>query len=225
MNLGEYLTALRRRIFGATLVLLVCVGSAVALSVNEDPVYQARSSVFLTVPHGQTVGELVQGSTYAQSVVRSFASVATMPIVLDPVIERLDLSRSARTLAHSVTALAPQDTVIIEVTVDDESPSLAADIANAIASELSATADKLAPHSDVGSAVTVTTVEEAQPPTVPTSPNTRLNVAIGVVLGLVLAVLYAAARELLADLARPEDDTHVARNEGRVLVESQAARH
>src|SRR3712207_6063204 len=105
MDPSDYLQALRKR-WALILVLSVLGASAgIAMAATTTPVYRATTKVFVSLEGGQTVQELVQGSTYTQNLVQSYVALATMPVVLDPVIEDLGLDTNARTLARSITEI------------------------------------------------------------------------------------------------------------------------
>lgn len=197
MGLMEYLSAIRQR--WLTIAIVVVLGAGIGLTIGKltTPTYRATSEVFVTVSSGENVGELVQGSTFTQNIVQSYAQLATTPIVLDPVIEKLSLNTTARHLAKRIQVDSPVNTVIIKISVDAINPEEAAEIANAIAAELPRTVNKLMPHTTSGSQISLTTVAQAHVPGFPISPNTKLYAAIGVVLGGMIGVLFAVILRLL----------------------------
>ena len=201
----EYLRTIGRR--WIVIVLLGALGlvAAWAYASSVAPLYKSTSSVFVSSERGETTSELVQGSTFSQNLVQSYAQLATMPAVLDPVIKQLNLDTSAGQLASSVVAATPLNTVIIEITVSSESPARAAATADAITTSLSTLVQNLAPKGpDNAPSITLSTVSEAQVPTAPYAPNTRLLLVTGLAGGLALGVIYALARELLDTRVRGE---------------------
>ncbi|MDQ3735755.1 MAG: polysaccharide biosynthesis tyrosine autokinase [Actinomycetota bacterium] len=207
MQLRRFLTVLGRR--WLTVLFLTMVGAAVAagFSFLTAPVYASHASVFFSIQFGTSASELVQGATYTQNSVTSFATLATKPIVLDAVIEDLGLETSAGALAQRVVAIAPLDTVLVEITVNDFSPEDAAAIAGAIADELSATVERLSPRDASG--VATVQAEIVAPATIersPVSPNISLNFAAGILLGLAAGVGLAFARETLDTRVRGAAD-------------------
>jgi succinoglycan biosynthesis transport protein ExoP len=208
LELSEYTTALRKRWYVIALAALIGGGIGFADAKLTDPTYQATAKVYVAPAGGETVGDLVQGSTYAQKLVLSYAELATMPIVLEPVAERLDLDTTSRELARSVSAATPLDTFIIEIAATSGTPEGAASLANAVANQLGDTVSSLSPGA-AGPGVDLTTVSPADPPEFAFAPNTRMITATGLALGLALGVLAAIAMALLdtrvrtaADIAR-----------------------
>jgi succinoglycan biosynthesis transport protein ExoP len=223
---------LRRRwpvvVAGALLGLLVGGGYAATAPVT----YRTQASVFFSLKAGGSASDLVQGSTYAQNQVESFAKLATTPAVLQPVIDELSLDESTTDLAAQVDASVPVGTVIIDVGVTDGSAERAARLANAIAGSLTTVVEGIAPKDDDGkSTVAGTTVAPAGVPSTTASPNVPLDVAAGLVAGLLvgfgLAWLWEAVDTRVRDAEAVADVTDRpllgavgawSRGSGRVVV-------
>ncbi|UUI72741.1 polysaccharide biosynthesis tyrosine autokinase [Cellulomonas xiejunii] len=192
MELDEYLLALRKRWF--VIAVLAVVGGALAWAYAQSitPAYRASASVFASVNEANSANELVQGSTFVQNSVTSFGRLASMPAVLDPVIDELDLDTTAKALSSRVTANNPLNTVILEISTTDPDPGLAAAISNAVARQLAVTVQDLSPRTETGqSAIELTLVAPAVAPAVPFEPNTRFLTASGMAAGAVLGVALA----------------------------------
>jgi succinoglycan biosynthesis transport protein ExoP len=198
MELREYLGIVRKRWLSVLITALTFLAATSVVTLALPEKYTATTEVFFAVPAGESVSEFAQGTTFAEKQMTSLSEVATSPLVLQPVIDRLALSVTPRELAKSISATVPADTVIIEVAATSEDPVLAARTANAIAEELSAVAGRLSPKRPDGTeAVRATILETAQVPTEPSSPNTIRNVVLGLVLGLLTGVGIAILRQVL----------------------------
>lgn len=198
MEPAEYLAALRKHWLVVAVLAVLGFGAAYAWSQTLPPSYRTTSSVYVTVPQTTSVGELVQGSTYAQASIESYAQLATKPYVLDPVIDRLDLDTDARSLARSVTATSPLNSKILEISAVAGDPDKAASIANAVSTQLATAVEDLEGEGADGAPnVEITVVAQAAPPSYAFSPNTKLNAATGMAAGLVLGVVLALARTVL----------------------------
>ncbi len=194
----DFLSILRKRWLSVVVATVLGLGLVASLSLTATPVYQARASVYFSLPYANTASELSQGSNYTQSQMLSYTSLATTPAVLGPVIEQLQLGVTPSQLADSVLATAQPETVLIEIQASNPSPQLAADIANRVAVELGAVAKQLSPKAADGRpAIDASTVAAAAVPSTPASPSTRRNVAAGGAAGLFLGVLLAVLREML----------------------------
>lgn len=203
----EYLRSIVRRWQVVLLLGVLGAAGAYAYATSLPSLYRATSSVFVSSPRGETTNELVQGFTFTEKLVQSYSRLATMPAVLQPVIDSLELDTTPAALASSVTSSTPLNTVIIEVTVVNRSPEQAALIANAITKSLSETGQDLAQEGPSGApSVALETVSTAQPPSRPFSPNTVLIVLTGLLVGLGVGVAYAVLREMLDTRVHDEKD-------------------
>lgn len=207
MEPRDYLTALRRR--WPVIVGLGLLGGLIALAYASTlpTLYKATSSVFVSTSRGETTSELVQGSTFTQANVQSYARLATMPIVLEPVIAKLDLDISPPALARAITVDTPLNTVIIEITASSPDARESAEIADAVTDALSDAVAQLAPEGPDGQpAIAMTTVATAGVPTAPYAPNTRFIVLTGTLAGLVVAFMFAIAFQAFDTRVRNADD-------------------
>jgi capsular exopolysaccharide synthesis family protein len=140
--------------------------------------------------------------------VKTYSDLVATPIVLLPVIGSLGLGITADELAKQVTAAAPIDTSIIQITVTDTDPVRAADIANAASQSLTAVVADIETPAAVGSVspVKLTRAQQAEVPSKPVSPNVPLNIALGGLIGLFLGVALAVLRETMETRIRNERD-------------------
>lgn len=204
MNLTRYwkvVIASWRLIGICGLIGLVLAG---AYTFTATAQYKATAGVYFYLSGGDSTSQLVQGSTFAQNQVRSYALLAEQPVVLDPVIKQLNLPYTSTQLARTVTTNVPLDTVVLEITVTNPSAEESAAIANAIANQMGAAVSGLSPSSTNANATTVkaSTVAPAQVPQFPSSPNKRLDIALGVILGLIVGVAIAVIREVTNNKVR-----------------------
>lgn len=194
MSVSDVLRVFQR--YWALIVLLTAVGLSVAaamLTFVIKPSYEATSRLFVSTQSLGTANELLQGSTYTQARMASYAQIAGDPIVLDPVIEQLGLDTTADALASQVTATAETNQLIINITVKDGDPQLAADIVNSVAENLSEViAEKIeAPLAGSDAIVNVTTTRTAQPPAEPSWPTPWLLLTAGGLIGLLAGIGFA----------------------------------
>jgi polysaccharide biosynthesis transport protein len=207
VELKDYIRIIRKRwriIIAAMLVVLAGAALATALS---PKVYEATTQLFVSTSGGNDSSALLQGSSFTQQRVKSYADVITTPKVLDPVIAALKLNTTAEKLATHVTATVPLDTVLIEVAVTDASPRVAAEVANSVGEQFTNTVADLESVADgKSSPVKVTVVSVPTVPTAPISPKPTRNLALGVVLGLLLGLGLALLRDLLDTTIKGEKD-------------------
>lgn len=199
MTLHDYIAALRK--YWAVIVLLAVAGAglAYAYAQSQPNQYRAQSSVIVIPARGDNVSELVQGSNYVRNLVQTYTELAISPLVLNPVLNRLDLDMSPSSLGRSVTVETALDSTIIRISATSTDPVQAQEIANAVAEELS---DAVAEVSPVGAdgepAVRIRTISEAGVPTVPFAPNPQQTALIGLLVGAAIGAVFAVLRRLLA---------------------------
>ncbi|MDJ0336167.1 polysaccharide biosynthesis tyrosine autokinase [Salinibacterium sp. G-O1] len=207
VELRDYIRILRKSWVLIVLLTLVAVSAAAVYSIVKTPEYSASTRVFVSSQSADSTTELLQGSSFTQSRVKTYSSLVTTPIVLLPVIASLGLDVTAEELAQRVSASAQLDTTLIEINVTDEDPVVAADIANATSQSLTAVVSKIeTTEGSTGSPVKLTRVEDATVSTIPVSPNIPLNIALGALVGLAIGVGLAVLREVLDTRIRNERD-------------------
>ena len=207
LELRDYLRILRRNwilILAATLVGLLCSGAA---SVLTKPTYTSETQLFVAIQSSGSVQELAQGNTFSQARVQSYVKTVASPVVLQPVIDSLGLNVTAEELAEEVKANTDLNTVLINISVSDNSPVQAAAIAQAVASSLIKAVDTLEqPKTGGTSPVSLSVIKPAVAPAVPSAPNTRINLLVGFVVGITLGISGALLRTTLDNRIRGEAD-------------------
>lgn len=213
MELKDYLRILQRSWMLVAACALIGLLIAGAASLLDKPTYTSETKLFVALQKSDSVSELQQGNAFTQARVLSYVKTATTPVVLQPVIDSLGLDVTARDLATKVSATSEANTVLISISVSDESPVQAAAIAQAVSSSLIDIVNELEKPSQGGtSPVKLSIVTPAVAPTSPASPNVRLNLILGTLGGLGIGLAIAVLRAVLdtrvrgaADVARVTD--------------------
>lgn len=198
---------LRRHWIAIVACTLLGVVVSATITLLMRPAYSSQTQLFVAIQSSGSVAELQQGNTFTQARVQSYVETARTPAVLQPVIDRLGLEESPAELASRVTAYADLKTVLITITVSDESPVQAAAIAQGVADSLIATVGDLeSPDSGGVSPIKLSVVMPAVAPTTPASPNMKQNLAAGLLAGLVLGVVFAVVRSAIDTRVRTIND-------------------
>jgi capsular exopolysaccharide synthesis family protein len=198
MELRDYIRILRKGWLLILVATLVGLGVAASLSITQAPTYEAKSEVFVSTQAASSNSDLQQGNTAVLARMTTYVSLATTPLVLDQVIESLDLNSDSSSLARKVTASNPLNTTLVQITVIDPQPQRAANLANAVASSLTATVETIETPTGVdASPIKLTRVRDASVPLAPVSPNVPLNLLLGAVLGLAIGVGGSTLRNVL----------------------------
>lgn len=207
MELKDYLRILRRNwivVVACTLIGLLCAGAASFLT---RPNYISETKLFVALQNSASVSELQQGNVFTQARVQSYVETVGTPSVLQPVIDSLSLETTPALLSQKITANSDANTVLISISVSDESPVQAAAIAQAVGSSLVRTVDELErPSRGSTSPVKLSIVTPAIAPTTPSSPNARLNLILGFLAGTTAGVVAAVLRSILDTRVRGEAD-------------------
>lgn len=198
MNISSYGQIARRNALILLILLVLAIAAGLLVSLLQTPQYKSTAVAYVTTQQATNLNDLAQGVSFSQEVVHSYATIIPTPLVLEPVVKQLNLKTSAIDLADEVDVQVPLDTVVLQITVTDPSPTQSARIANAIASTLTSTVSTLTPPTaDSVEPVRVTVAQRAVPPTSPSVPNTALNLGVAVVVAIALAVFIAVLRDAL----------------------------
>lgn len=205
-SLPRLIAVLRKSWIAIVAATIVGGAAAFGLSAITTPTYASTSTLYFTLNQGNSASDLVQGSTYTQNQMLSFARLATSSRVLEPVIQQLNLETTPRELARSVKVSIPQDTVTLEVTMTDTVPERAAEVANSIASSLTNVVGEIATGGAGGAAtVAAELIDVAVVPTVQSSPNKPRDALLGMLLGFAASTAIALVVALADTRVRNED--------------------
>ena len=132
--------------------------------------------------------------------VKDYKEIILSQDVLAKVISDLKLNMQPSALAKKITVTVPTDTRIVSIAVSDGDAKEAARIANSLRQ---VAAEKIIAVTKVAD---VTTLEEAEIPNAPSSPNIRRNTLIGFLAGGVFVSVVILVVEVLDDrVKKPED--------------------
>ena len=139
----------------------------------------------------------LQAGTY---LVKDYKEIILSQDVLAKVIDDLKLNVQPSALAKKINVTVPTDTRIVSIAVSDGDAKEAARIANSLRQ---VAAEKIIAVTKVAD---VTTLEEAEIPNAPSSPNIRRNTFIGFLAGGVFISVVILVVEVLDDrVKKPED--------------------
>ncbi|GCB54897.1 polysaccharide biosynthesis tyrosine autokinase [Rhodococcus erythropolis] len=202
MDVRDYLKILQARWKIVVVVTVVVILGALGASLIATPVYQASTRLFVSTSTGTTVNEAYQGNQLSQQLVTSYAKLLTGETLAQRTIDAVGSDRlgglSAAEISSKVTATSAPDTVLLDLSVQDASPELAREIANALSDEFVVMVKDLGTPANGGTAPARVVVEQrAQTPAEPVSPKTSRNVALGAAIGLLLGIGLAVVRDRL----------------------------
>lgn len=196
------LKTLWKRKFSIVLVALVfaiaAFGYSAFLAKKE---YQSTSRIYVVSRQNQDNNALTNSDLQAGSyLVKDYREIILSQNVLSQAIEELKLDMTPAELSKKISVSVPTDTRILSITAKDGNPKEAARIANGLRN---VAAEKIIAVTKVSD---VTTLDEAEVPQSPSSPNIRRNVLLGFIAGAGLMVVLMVVVEVLDDrVKRPED--------------------
>ena len=196
------LKTLWKRKFSIVLVALVfaiaAFGYSAFLAKKE---YQSTSRIYVVSRQNQDNNALTNSDLQAGSyLVKDYREIILSQNVLTQAIEELKLDMTPAELSKKISVSVPTDTRILSITAKDGDPKEAARIANGLRN---VAAEKIISVTKVSD---VTTLDEAEVPQSPSSPNIRRNVLLGFIAGAGLMVVLMVVVEVLDDrVKRPED--------------------
>lgn len=201
MDLPDILHTLGRR--WALVVSGLALGTAASCAqlAFTTPTYDATARLYVTVASSDagSTTDIVQGGNAAEQRVRSYVDIITTPRVLQAAIDDLGLDTTAQDLSQRVRASSPNETVLLNLTVNDTSAARAAATANAISKSFTALVSDDLEQASTGSTspVSIRTVQPAVVPKERATPQTTKTLFLGVGGGLAVGVLGALLRDLL----------------------------
>lgn len=213
-NLREEVEIDLKQIFFAVLdkfAIILMVGILVGMAAFTysqyfvDCVYKATSKVY--IQQNNDGSESKQGVSSSEVVVASYLAQDYAEFIVDHevmelVIEEMNLAITPNALAGKVTINNPEDTRILEISVTDTNPELAAEIADTIAKK----AREYINYTIMNDVDIVTVYSSALVPTSPVSPNVRRNTVIAALVGMVLVVIVVAVRFIVDDTIKTQED-------------------
>ena len=163
--------------------------------------YQSTSRIYVVSRQNQDNNALTNSDLQAGSyLVKDYREIILSQNVLTQAIEELKLDMTPAELSKKISVSVPTDTRILSITAKDGDPKEAARIANGLRN---VAAEKIIAVTKVSD---VTTLDEAEVPQSPSSPNIRRNVLLGFIAGAGLMVVLMVVVEVLDDrVKRPED--------------------
>ena len=196
------LKVLWKRKFSIILVALVFAiatfGYSAFLAKKE---YQSTSRIYVVSRQNQDNNALTNSDLQAGAyLVKDYREIILSQNVLSQAIEELKLDMTPAELSKKINVSVPTDTRILSITAKDGDPKEAARIANGLRN---VAAEKITSVTKVSD---VTTLDEAEVPQSPSSPNIKRNVLLGFVAGAGLMVVLLVVVEVLDDrVKKPED--------------------
>ncbi|MFV2020856.1 polysaccharide biosynthesis tyrosine autokinase [Micromonospora sp. LOL_023] len=228
MELRDYLDAVRKRWWWVVAAVTVAVGAAMLVNARATPQYATSVTFFVSTSSGQGAVAAYQGGLFSQQRVKSYSGLLTGDRLAGTVVSRHSLGLTPGEVQARISARPVPDTVLLQATVTDSSPSRSEQIAGAVAREFVDLVQRL--ETSPGSDEPAVSVEVVAGPLLhpdPVSPQPARNMGLGLFIGLLAGVGLALLRGLLDTTVRTVEqlqDVAAAAVLGTIPLDSTARR-
>ena len=165
------------------------------------PQYTSETSVYVLTRADQNSNTVTSSDLTAGSqLTNDYKELVTSRPVLEQAINVVGVDMTTDQLADKVKVTVNTNTRIMHISVSDENPRIARNLANAVRE---AVASQIISVMDMDS---VNVVEEANLPISPSSPNLVRNALVGGVLGFVLMAAFIILQTILDDTIKSAAD-------------------
>lgn len=190
MLVSDVYRTLWRRKFFVLLVVGFVVAAAFLLTSRQTKMYTSYSLIRVQqkVSENDVLGALVTGERLA----RTYERIAETYAIREIVNEGLPEGVSSGNAVIDVRQLSNLE--LLQIAVSDPDPATAEAVANEVPPALSRFIKDTGTFRD-----TITVVERAGRPAIPSSPNLRLNITLALILGLILGGALALLKEGVSD--------------------------
>ena len=202
IDLLELLRVLCSKI-GYVILAALALGLLMVLvsKVLMKPQYESTTKMYVLSKQDSNSSTVTSGDLQASSLLtKDYAELIQSRQVAETVIAQLNLELTYEEFLKKITVTTQNDTRILSITVKDEDPYVASQIADAIRV---AAADHI---QNVMNTEAVNVVDEANIPDEPVSPNVMKNGMIGAVAGAFIAIVIIIVVYLTNDTIQTSED-------------------
>lgn len=203
ISLQELFRTLRKRLaMIAILTALAITISGVISFLVLTPIYQASTQILVNQEKVDATALNPANIQTDLQLINTYNVIIKSSAILDKVIDQLDLNTTADALNRQITVNSEQNSQVVNITVQDENPKQAVEIANTVATVFQKQIEDLM---EVDNVNILAAAKLPDNPT-PVKPNPILNMAIAAVVGLMLGVGIAFLLEYLDTTIKSEQD-------------------
>ena len=206
IDLKNILQSFWDRKIGMAIIILICVILGyIYTTYFVSPVYTATATAILTSSTGnETTGTQVSVTqsevTLNKSLLSTYQGIATSDSVVEDVITNLGLNSTPDEVRKNIKVSSEEETQIINISVENADPSLAAKIANEIRRVF---AERVAELYDMNN---IKPLDDAKVPTAPSNINHVKDILMFAAGGIVLAIIYVVVANLLDNTVKSSSD-------------------
>ncbi|MGG3233411.1 Wzz/FepE/Etk N-terminal domain-containing protein [Priestia flexa] len=194
---------LKKRIWLIGLITIIsAIISAVVSFFVLTPVYQSQTQILVNqAKSDQQFYNANEVQTNIQ-LINTYNVIIKTPAILDTVKSELNLDRSLKELDEQIQVSSAKDSQVVELTVQDPSPHMAAKIANKTAEVFQ---EKISSIMSVDN-VSILSKAEVGNDISPVKPQPLLNIIIAMIVGAIIGVAVSVIIENLDSTLKTEKD-------------------
>lgn len=192
------------------LVIFVLLGCAAMAGYTylQPKVYEASSAGFIAAGNGTSYDGAISGSQTAVARAQAYVPLISTTPVFDKIAQDPSVDLQGQPLAGRLSASVATGSTMIVVSATASNPESALALANGALKALAAVINDIETKASSGQppAIKVVPLETAVKPTVPISPDWKVNLGLGAIGGLILGYLFIFVRRGLDARIRSTDD-------------------
>ncbi|KIL49872.1 YveK family protein [Jeotgalibacillus soli] len=203
ISLKELFGTLKKRIMMIIVITLVAVSISGAVSFFViTPIYQSSTQLLVNQEKSEQPNLNVSDIQANLQLINTYNVIIKSPVILDKVAEQMDGAFTTGELNSKITVQTERDSQVVNLSVQDPDPYVAAEIANKTAAVFQEEIVNLMSVDNVS----ILAPAEVSPGQSPVSPQPFLNMAIALVVGLMVGVGVAFLLEYLDNTIKTEQD-------------------
>lgn len=203
ISLKELFLTLRKRLsLIALITILFATISGLISFFYLTPIYQASTQILVNQSKDEQATYNVGEVQTNLQLINTYNVIIKSPAILDLVAKELDLNMTSAQLNGKITVQSEQNSQVVNISVQDPDPKLAADIANKTASVFEKEIKEIMNVDNVSILAKAVVVDNQSP----IKPQPLMNIAIALVVGLMLGVGIAFLLEYLDNTIKTEQD-------------------
>lgn len=203
ISLQELFKTLKKRMGMIALLTLLAITIAGVVSfLVLTPIYETSTQILVNQEKTDAAQAINQNIQADLQLINTYSVIIKSPAILDQVQNQLNLDMTVEELNKKISVATAENSQVVNVSVQDEDPALAVDIANTTASVF---------ETEIKSLMNVDNVSVLSPAVLkdnpsPVAPNPILNMAIAAVIGLMLGIGIAFLLEYLDTTIKNDQD-------------------
>lgn len=203
ISLQEILKIIKKRFILIIGFVVIFSGTSAAISYFYlPPIYQAQTQLLVNQKAISEDSFLWNQLEMDFQLIDTYNVIIKSPAILNKVIEEQDLKLTTEQLSQKIKVSNEENSKVVNITVDDQSPKQSVEIANKVALIFK---DEIPNLMNVDN-INILSVATLDNNPVPIKPNKMLNITVAGVIGLLLSIGIGLVLEMMNTTIRNEKD-------------------